>query len=54
MHTNWQLVAHAARDLRLLRRASGSVSSADRQTLDIFVIVNDRIPQQLIIVKIRK
>ena len=40
------------------RRASGSALSADRQTLDldVFVIVKVlfRIPQQLIIVKIRK
>ena len=28
-----------ARDVRLPRRASGSASSADRQTLDVFVIV---------------
>ena len=46
----------AARDLRLPRRASGSALSADCQTLDVFVIVKVlfRIPQQLIIVKIRK
>ena len=46
----------AARDLRLPRRASGSVLSADRQTLDVFVIVKVLfgIPQQLIIVEIRK
>ena len=38
------------------RRASGSAMSADCQTLDVFVIVKVlfRIPQQLIIVKIRK
>ena len=42
--------------LRLPRWASGSTLSADRQTLDVFVIVKVlfRIPQQLIIVKIRK
>ena len=46
----------AARDLRLPRRTSGSALSADCQTLDVFVIVKVlfRIPQQLIIVKIRK
>ena len=46
----------AARDLRLPRRTSGSALSADRQTLDVFVIVKVlfRIPQQLVIVKIRK
>ena len=45
-----------ARDLRLPRKASGSALSADRQTLDVFVVVKMlfRIPQQLIIVKIRK
>ena len=38
------------------RKASGSALSADRQTLDVFVVVKVlfRIPQQLIIVKIRK
>ena len=40
--------------LKLPRRASGSASSADRQNLDVFAIVKDRIPQQLIIVKNRK
>ena len=46
----------AARDLRPPRRASGSALSADCQTLYVFVIVKVlfRIPQQLIIVKIRK
>ena len=46
----------AARDLRLPRRASGSALSADCHTLDVFVIVKVlfRIPQQLIIFKIRK
>ena len=46
----------ATRDFRLPRRTSGSALSADRQTLDVFVIVKVlfRIPQQLIIVKIRK
>ena len=46
----------AARDLRLPRRASGSALSADCRTLDVFVIVKVlfRIPQQLIIVRIRK
>ena len=46
----------AARDLRLLRRASGSALSVDRQTLDVFVIVKVLfwISQQLIIVKIWK
>ena len=39
----------AARDLRLPRRVSGSALSADRHTLDVFVIVKVlfRIPQQL-------
>ena len=38
------------------RRASGSALSADRQTQDVFIIVKVLfwIPQQLIIVKIRK
>ena len=46
----------AARYLRLPRRASGSALSADRQTLNDFVIVKVlfRIPQQLIIIKIWK
>ena len=37
-------------------REGGSALSEDRQTLDVFVIVKllFRIPQQLIIVKIRK
>ena len=50
--TTW----YSARDLRLPRRTSGSALSADCQTLDVFVIVKVlfRIPQQLIIVKIRK
>ena len=50
--TTW----YSARNLRLPRRTSGSVLSADCQTLDVFVIVKVlfRIPQQLIIVKIRK
>ena len=45
-----------ARDLRLPQKASGSAMSADRQTLEVFVIVKVLfwIPQQLIIVKIRK
>ena len=45
----------AARDLRPPRRASGSVLSADRQTLDVFVIVKAlfRIPRQSLIVEIR-
>ena len=44
----------AARYLRLPRWASGSALSADRQTLNDFVIVKVlfRIPQQLIIIKI--
>ena len=43
-------------DLRLPRRESGSALSADHQTLNVFVIVKVlfRIPQLLIIVKIRK
>ena len=50
--TTW----YSERDLRLPRRTSGSALSADCQTLDVFVIVKVlfRIPQQLIIVKIRK
>ena len=50
--TTW----YSARDLRLPRRMSGSPLSADCRTLDVFVIVKVlfRIPQQLIIVKIRK
>ena len=50
--TTW----YSARDLRLPRRTSGFALSADCQTLDVFVIVKVllRIPQQLIIVKIRK
>ena len=50
--TTW----YSARDLRLPRRTSGSALSADCQTLDVFVIVKVlfRIPQQLIIAKIRK
>ena len=50
--TTW----YSARDLRLPRRTSGSSLSADCQTLDVFLIVKVlfRIPQQLIIVKIRK
>ena len=43
--TTW----YSARDLRLPRRTSGFALSADCQTLDVF-----RIPQQLMIVKIRK
>ena len=43
----------AARDLRLPRRASGSALSADRQTLNVLIIVKVlfRIPRQLIIAK---
>ena len=50
--TTW----YSARDLRLPRRTSGFALSADCQTLDVFVIVKVlfRIPQQLIIIKIRK
>ena len=51
------MVTHELRGiLRLPRRASGSALSADRQTLDVFVTVKVliRIPQQLIIVKVRK
>ena len=50
--TTW----YSARDLRLSRRTSGSALSADCQTQDVFVIVKVlfRMPQQLIIVKIRK
>ena len=46
----------SCKGLRLAQRASGSALSADRQTLDVFVTfkVLFRIPQQLIIVKIRK
>ena len=50
------IVTHELREiLRLPRRASGSALSADRQTLDVFVIVKVLfwIPRQLIIVKIR-
>ena len=43
--TTW----NSARDLRLPRKTSGFALSADCQTLDVF-----RIPQQLMIVKIRK
>ena len=42
--------------IRLPRRASYSGLSADRQTLEVFVIVKVlfRIPPQLVIVEIRK
>ena len=52
VRTTW----YSARDLRLPRRMSGFVLSANCQTLDVFVIVKVlfRILQQLIIVKIRK